>query len=286
MRPPTAYYGGKTRLASTIVGLMPEHRCYVEPFAGALAVLLAKPPATHEVVNDLDGLVVNFWRQLRDHPTELERVCAATPYARDEYAAADPTEDGIEDLERARRWWVRVNQSHSRTNRSSGWSTGFARFGSRAHETFRAAGRIPDVAARLRMVTIENRDACEVIEAYDLPDTVHYVDPPYPAEARNSVGYRHEMPGEDDHRRLAEVLRSVQGTVILSGYRCPLYDELFGDWWAVDVAAIKSNGGRRGADQAAVETLWSNRDLTPQPQLLGLSEPACGCLPPCTHTAA
>lgn len=37
MRPPFAYYGGKVKLASRIVALMPAHRVYCEPFAGSLA---------------------------------------------------------------------------------------------------------------------------------------------------------------------------------------------------------------------------------------------------------
>jgi DNA adenine methylase len=268
MRPPTAYYGGKTRLANDIVQLLPKHRCYTEPFAGALAVLLAKSPATHEVVNDIDGDIVNFWQVLRDHPDELQRLCLLTPYARAEYELVDrDTVCNLEPLERARQWWVRINQSHGRTNTNAGWSTGFARSGSRARETINSALRMPAVAERLRAVSIENRDAVEVLRTYDGPDTLHYVDPPYPAQARNSVGYRHEMPSDDDHRALAEVLRSCEGTVVLSGYACPLYDELYGDWWRTTFHAVKSNGGRVGADGAAVEVLWSNQPLNFPSQL-------------------
>src|SRR6266540_1363749 len=60
--PPFAYYGGKTTLADRIVQALPAHRHYVEPFAGSLAVLPAKPPALFETVNDLDQQVMTFWR--------------------------------------------------------------------------------------------------------------------------------------------------------------------------------------------------------------------------------
>lgn len=262
MRPPFAYYGGKTRLSAKVVGLMPAHRLYIEPFAGSLAVLLAKAPCTHEVVNDLDGDLVNFWRQLRERPDELAHLCWATPYARDEYAAAaEPTDD---DLERARRWWTRIVQSHGRTNTTAGWSTGFARSGSRATETIRSAERIPWVAERLRRVTIENRDALDCIRAYDGPDAVIYVDPPYPAESRNSIGYSHEMPRPEQHQALAETLKDCVGTVLLSGYRCDLYDRLYADWEAIEFPSIRSNGGREGAAGASVEVVWANRTLHEQ----------------------
>jgi DNA adenine methylase len=86
--PPFAYYGGKTTLAGRIADLLPEHRHYVEPFAGSLAVLLAKPPSPMETVNDLDGNLMTFWRVLREQPDDLARVCALTPHSRAEHQAA------------------------------------------------------------------------------------------------------------------------------------------------------------------------------------------------------
>lgn len=83
--PPMAYYGGKTRLAAKIAALLPAHDHYVEPFAGSLAVLLAKKPSRMETVNDLENLLMTFWRVLRDKPEQLARVCALTPHSRAEY---------------------------------------------------------------------------------------------------------------------------------------------------------------------------------------------------------
>lgn len=273
MRPPMAYYGGKTRPAKSIAALIPPHRCYIEPYAGALAVLLAKAPSVHEVVNDIDGDVVNFWRVLREQPDELALACWATPYAREEYLAARVGDVG-DDLERARRWWVRITQSHGRTNTTAGWSTGLGRSASRPHETVRAAGRMPEVAHRLRRVAIEHRDALECIQAYDAIDVVHYVDPPYPAEARSSVGYQHEMFHPEQHEALADTLGDCRGTVLLSGYRCPLYDRLFGDWPRVEFGVRRSNGGRRAGRSNATEVVWSNRPLDVPSQLRMFEETA------------
>jgi DNA adenine methylase len=117
-RPCFPYLGSKVRLAPWIVSHMPPHRAYVEPFAGTAAVLLAKPRATHEVLNDRDGNVVTFFRVLRDHPEDLLRVCTLTPYARDEFEAARLDED-LDDLERARRFWVRTTQSFGKSHRDN-----------------------------------------------------------------------------------------------------------------------------------------------------------------------
>lgn len=71
LAPPFTYFGGKQMLAGRIAALLPDHRHYVEPFAGSLAVLLAKPPSTLETVNDLDRDLMLFWRVLRDRPDVL-----------------------------------------------------------------------------------------------------------------------------------------------------------------------------------------------------------------------
>lgn len=82
MRPPFAYYGGKVGMSRLIVAMLPPHRVYIEPFFGSGAVLFAKRPTQHEIVNDLDGDITNFFRVLRDRTDELEHACTLTPYAR------------------------------------------------------------------------------------------------------------------------------------------------------------------------------------------------------------
>lgn len=86
--PPMAYFGGKTLLADRIVAMLPRHAHYVEPYAGSLAVLLAKPRSRMETVNDLDGQLMTFWRVLREQPDELMRVCTLTPHGRAEHQSA------------------------------------------------------------------------------------------------------------------------------------------------------------------------------------------------------
>lgn len=104
-RPLLRYFGAKWRLASWIISHFPDHQLYCEPFGGSAGVLLRKPISSFEVYNDLDGDVVNFFRCLRDHPKELQRLIDLTPYSREEYEAAFQSRGG-EPLERARRYFV------------------------------------------------------------------------------------------------------------------------------------------------------------------------------------
>src|SRR5438552_15583209 len=87
-KPPFGYYGAKQRISSQIIDLFPPHNAWVEGFAGSAAITLAKPPAPIEVINDLDGEVVNFFEQLRKSPDALCRAVALTPYAREEFRSA------------------------------------------------------------------------------------------------------------------------------------------------------------------------------------------------------
>lgn len=263
MRPPFPYYGGKTRLAPWVASLMPRHRVYVEPFAGSAAVLFAKPRVQHEVVNDVDGNVVTFLRMLRDRPEELMLACALTPYARDEFYAADLL-DELDDLERARRWWVRSNQSFAKVaTRATGWARTVERASSPAISQLSRLGRLGDAAARLAGVTIENTDARKVVEFYATAEAVVYADPPYLISTRSALAkrqrtgdYVHEYSSDDEHRALAEVLRATPATVLLSGYASELYDEeLYPDWHRLE------RRSRRGRNVDGVEVIWSNRRL-------------------------
>lgn len=272
LRPPFPYYGGKQTLAERIVSVLPEHGHYVEPYAGSLAVLLAKPRAVHETVNDLDEDLANFWRVLRDQPDELSRVCALTPHSRGEHrsvmdAAARPAPDPVE---RARRTFVLLTQGQSGgTARRTGWRyfAGPQRSSFSMPEYLAAyCGRIAPVVDRLAGVSLECRPALDVIGSYGQhPGVLLYVDPPYVTSTRKGVGYRHEMTDED-HRSLADALRRCAAAVVLSGYPSGLYDlDLYPDWHRLEIPSGTGNGGQW---RDRVEVLWSNRPFpAPEPDL-------------------
>lgn len=267
MKPPVSYYGGKMRMAPWIASLLPPHRVYLEPFFGSGAVLFAKRPVTHEIVNDVDGNVVNFFKVLRDQPADFLSACELTPYAKDEFRGAVIAGQEIDDVERARRWWVRCqqgfNQCATESSRSS-WATSSARGSNMATSQRRSLQRFMPAAARLAEVSIENDDACVFIERYAREQTVIYADPPYDPDSRTRGGandYEHEFSA-DDHRRLSETLHSTAALVVLSGYHSDLYDDLYGDWPRLERRMHKPASNHGDKDRrSAVEVLWSNRAL-------------------------
>lgn len=261
LKPPFAYYGGKTTLAPKIVELLPAHDHYVEPFAGSLAVLLVKEPSPMETVNDLDGDLMTFWRVLRDHKDELEYACKHTPHSRDEYLAACGNISELPDVERARRVFVRLTQGRSHSMKPTGWWYRKASVGHSPAEYVKSyTGRLRAAAKRLSAVSLESRDAIEMIAEYGTEtSTCMYVDPPYLGTTRAS-NYQEEMLEDDLHTQLSDVLNNCKSAVVLSGYASPLYEELYEGWHRYELKAPT----RLSGTAAPNEILWSNVPLGDQ----------------------
>jgi len=231
------WYGGKYSHLSWLLPLLPQAHHYCEPFGGSAAVLLNREPAPVETYNDLDGEVVNFFRVLRERRDALIEAIALTPFSREEFVRAivEPT-DGFSDLERARRFYVRVRQARmglAQTATPGRWAacrcTSQRGMGGNVSRWLGSVQDLVEVAARLIRVQIEHRPAIDVIRAYDSPGTLFYCDPPYPHAARaDAKAYRYEM-SDEEHVELAKTLHKVKGKVAISGYRCNLMDELYRD---------------------------------------------------------
>lgn len=261
--PAFRYHGGKFRLAHWVIGHFPRHKVYVEPFGGAAGVLLQKEPSYAEVYNDIDGDVVNFFRvlQVPEQCARLVELLAVTPYARSEFdRAREPTECAIE---RARRLLIRSQMGFGSAGATKS-RTGFRIDTQRRYGTAQGAwARYPETMAALAQrfsgVLIENRPATRVMVDHDAVDTLHYVDPPYVHSTRSrprSGGkyYRYEMD-DAQHLELMACLNALEGQVVVSGYRCDLYDEHLREWERFDTRSrISAN---RGAG-VRVESLWLN----------------------------
>lgn len=247
------YPGSKATMAPALVASFPPHVAYLEPFFGGGSVFFTKAPSRLETLNDLDGMVVNLFRVMRDRPGDLARAVALTPYAREEYLVSyePPTGDELED---ARRFLVRTWQTRSaQTGGRAGWRWVIDPIARNAasHEWSDLPDRILASAGRLKLAQIERRPALEIIALHAHPDTLIYADPPYPLATRYKKLYKHEMT-DADHAALLDALDAHPGPVVLSGYACPLYDDRLGHWQREEIAAT-AEGGR-----ARTEIVWRN----------------------------
>lgn len=235
------YYGGKYSHLGFLLPLLPECHHYCEPFGGSAAVLLNREPSPVETYNDLNGDVVHFLRTLRNQTTRLTKALELTPYSREEYLLAIGPQSGrISDLERARRFFIRIVMTRMARQRPTPGRWRYSRMSSNRGRASKvsvwenAPEKLQVVAERLLRVQIEHDDAIRVIERYDTPQTLFYCDPPYPSAVRQDKKvYDYEMTWEQ-HEWLAEVLASVEGLVAVSSYASPETDRLYSAFTRID----------------------------------------------------
>lgn len=256
------WYGGKFNHLDWLLPRLPAAHHYCEPFSGSAAVLLNRIPAPVETYNDIDGEVVNFFRILRGRGEELTRAIGLTPFSREEfYRAIANSPPAADDLERARRFYIRARQARTglaQTASLGRWAnckdTSRAGMSGVISRWFGGVAALPEIAMRLLRVQIENRPAIDVIRLYDSPTTLFYCDPPYLHDTRgDSSAYGFEM-SEDAHVELAAQLLNCKGKVALSGYRNSLMDKLYRDWRRYD-APLKQCHSIKKPRQ---ECLWMN----------------------------
>lgn len=252
-RPILRYHGGKWLLAKWIISHFPTHRSYVEPFGGAASVLLQKARSYAEVYNDLDNEVVNLFQVAREQGEELREAIRNTPFSRVEFKRSyEPSES---PLEQARRTVVRsfMGFGSNALNKTTGFRANSNRSGTTpARDWANLPESYDALIDRLRGVVIENRDAKEVMLAHDSKQTLHYVDPPYVAETRDSgCDYKFELSNQE-HEDLCRFLKDLKGKVVFSGYSSSIYDNELGGWRRVERKALADGARER------TEVLWLN----------------------------
>ena len=270
---PIKWHGGKNYLASKIVALMPEHIAYVEPYFGGGSVLLAtNPEGRSEVVNDINGDLVNFWQVLANEHTFplFERRLNATPFGEHfwkctEWQLTDPdtlfdADTAGRSVNRAMAFFIRCRQSLAgRMESFAPLSRTRVRRGmnEQASAWLNAVEGLRAVHERLKRVVILNRDAIDVIEGQDGKDTLTYCDPPYRHDTRTAKDiYAHEM-SDLDHSVLLGTLKNCVGKVMLSGYASGPYDASLKDWTRHEFT-LPNNAAGGKTKRTMTECLWCN----------------------------
>jgi len=224
MKTPIAYYGGKQRMAPKIIELMPKHLTYVEPFCGGGAVLFRKPHPQisnyKEVLNDTNKEIYNLFLQLRDNGLELQRRLSFTPFSEEEQRVATKEPKPLCDIERARRYFVALQQSYLKLP-TGGWGRAKGSTSVSLSHSFKIkVDGLKEAIERLKRVEISCCDAIKCINSYDSPHAFFYCDPPYVGtDQGHYYGYKTK-----DFQSLIDKLSIVQGASITSCFDISLKD--------------------------------------------------------------
>ncbi len=261
MKTPITYYGGKQQLVKHLLAIIPAHRLYCEPFFGGGALFFAKPKSEVEVINDLNGEVINFYKVLKTDFKALEKEVKATLHSRELFNKAreiykNPKK--YNELKRAWAFWTLTNQGFAGMVTSWG-------FGNTPSKEKSLANKRDDFtsayADRLRTVQVENNDALKVMDRCDGKDTFFYLDPPYfNSDMGHYKGYT-----EADYTKLLEKTAGLKGKFLLSSYPSPVLNRFIKKHkWHVQ-KVTKSVAVTKYTDKTKTEMMVFNYD----PKLAG-----------------
>lgn len=226
---PLPYIGGKRALASRIIELFPKHTTYVEAFAGGAQVFFRKNPSKAEVLNDLDGEMVNLYRVCQLHYEELIRYMRFMLVGRTWYDLLQATDPAtLTDIQRAARHMYLLKNSYAGRVRSQNYGMNVVQ--PPGFNPERLPEIITETHERLRRVQIECLPYEKVLAQYDRPTTLFYLDPPYYGRTL----YRHNFK-PDDFVTLAARLKALQGKFLMSLNDLPQVRALFKNFTIRDI---------------------------------------------------
>ncbi|MDI9407675.1 MAG: DNA adenine methylase [Candidatus Pacebacteria bacterium] len=253
-----AYVGGKRKLAGQIVPEIESrpHNIYIEPFAGMASIFLARPHrAKVEVINDRSDEVYNFYRVIKNHPSEFRRQLAYSLTSRTEFKVSiDLHPAGLTDIQRAVRFYylqrmgfaAKTNTRSIGINKGRGKQVGSDRFMS----------LVDSVHSRLKGVYIENMDWRDCLRYYDSASALFYLDPPYfGCEDYYNTRKGEQFFTEADHAALAETLMGLKGEWILSINDVPEIRELYSGRALIKEVTTRYTINQNSGDSMVTELL-------------------------------
>jgi DNA adenine methylase len=251
------WIGGKRRLADKLIPQFPPHTCYVEVFAGGAALYFMRNPAEVEVINDVNGELVNLYRVVKNHLEEFVRQFKYALSSRDVFKwLQDTPPQTLTDIQRAARFFYL--QQHAFGGKVDGQTFGTATTAPPVN-LLRIEENLSAAHLRLSNAFIENLDWHKCMERYDRPHTFFYLDPPY----WETEGYGVDF-GIEQYEKMAAMLKTIKGKAIVSLNDHPDIRRIFAEF-EIDTVPIKYTvgGGAKTVDRSEVIIYSWDRSLDP-----------------------
>lgn len=270
MNLPLHYFGGKGsfngKLAKWIICHFPKHIHYCEPCFGGGSILLYKEKNDNisEVVNDIDGRLVNFWKVLANKTAfkQFYTRISFLPLSEQLFREALSYKFGSDTVEDAVQYFILNRQSRLGSNKNFvTLSKRRTRRGinEQVNNWLTSIEGLPEIVDRLESVVIRNIDIIKFIDQEDTEDTFFYIDPPYLHETRGCTdAYKFEM-SESDHENMLQKLETINGKFCLSGYHSSLYKKYATqNGWRTDEMKISHCSSTEKKKKNKTEVIWMN----------------------------
>lgn len=254
------WMGGKRRLADRIFPLFPQHSCYVEPFAGGAALFfLRQVPAEVEVLNDVNGDLVNLYRVVQHHLEEFVRQFKWALSSRQVFKWLQLTDpQTLTDIQRAARFYYLQQSAFG--SKIENQTYGTATTTPPGLNLLRIEENLSAAHLRLSQTYIEHLSWQDCIKKYDREHTFFYMDPPYWETEGYGVPF-----GFEQFEEMARVLGQLKGKAIISLNDHPAIREVFSAYH-IERTELKYTVGGGGKSASASEVLifsWNPEDEPP-----------------------
>lgn len=255
MKTPISYYGGKQQMARHILPNIPKHSIYTEAFFGGGAIFWKKEPVDVEVINDLNGSVTNFYRELKENFAGLQLLVQGTLHSRKEYIDAKIMYENPHLFDKTRlawAFWMLTQQGFLSKIGSWGYSKKKSSVTKKIQN--KKINFIGDLATRLEKTQIECNDASKVILSRDDENTFHFIDPPY---VGSNLGH-YRGYNIEHYKNLLDSIVKLKGKFILSSYQSEILEEYTKDngWYTLSFKKNLSASSKKGATK--IEVMTSN----------------------------
>jgi DNA adenine methylase len=260
-------FGGKNNMWKEIAQYFldnNEYNIYIEPFAATYALgLHTMPQVDIEIINDLNGNIINLYKTIQNKDTfnEFKGLCDLTPYSeelREEYIKNLSNKNvELDDVTRAFQWFYINRTSH---NGTGGFSVNISvrrNMSKSISDYLSCVDGLINFHQRLSHCVITNRDGVSLVEKYgDNQKVFMYCDPPYVWSTRTSARYEVDMPTATQVK-FVDACIAAKCKLLISGYDNEIYAKLENNGFqklSFEVKTISAKGEKK----TKTEWLWKN----------------------------
>ncbi len=251
-RPVISWPGGKRRMLKALLPLIPEHTQYCEVFGGGLALFLAKEPSALEIINDINGDLIAFYRNAKLHLESILGELDLVLNSRQEFEDY-ARQEGLTEIQRAARWFIRNKLSFGGMGRDFA-ITRTQPLGSRSQRLL----AIRSLSRRLDQTTIERRSWEQILDTYDHEEGFFFFDPPY----LDAGGAAYAGWSEHELERFCGRIRRLRAPWVMTFQDCDQVRDLLAGHQVRSIARANGIGnttGRKGRKYREV-IITSERD--------------------------
>lgn len=255
------YYGGKVQLSRELIQYIPNHKHYIEVFAGGLSMFFRKQKTEWSAINDLNRDIANFWLVVGDKYL-FEQFTRKVYYASKSRLYYEQIKENIRsdrwfalpDVDRAFMYYFFIRNSFN-AQINSAFSKDVAGWTTHLEQVLR------DAAVKFDGVIVENMDYKKLVDKYkEKSNAFWYLDPPYTMADKESYYGINFM--ESEHAIMRTKMQRLhenpsKPNIMISYDNSNEVKRLYDGWYFTEIT-VKYAGRVTNQDKEDIELVITN----------------------------